>query len=279
MQVESCCQVLLKRILPEVAPQKSGYCIDVGVGTFAFYCELFAKLGFTTIAVEPSPVKKLKKLCDRQSICLVEACLTDHNGIETLYMGNFASFANQNFNSLEAEWFGSSPKTKEVKALDLKTLLESSGIENITCLKLDIEGWEPVVIKQFMDISPTQLPLITMFEYGGGPRNQGGKGWSDSFLQGTLTCLRTLKQCGYGFSIIIDYAYDAQVKIIDLQNHSLDPDELFLPNAVYGNIISFREGDFSEAAIAKICASYIGGVINWLVGKIVKNLSSGPEKE
>lgn len=270
MEVESCCQALLKRILPEVDPQKSGYCVDVGVGTFAFYCELFAKLGFKTIAVEPSPIKKLQKLCDRQSIQLVEACLSDKNGTQTLYMGNFASFANQNFNSLEAEWFGSSPNTKEVKTLELKTFLETTNIKQLTCLKLDIEGWEPVVMKQFPELSLSQLPKITMFEYGGGsPRNQNGKGWSKSFLEGTLTCLKTLKQCGYGFSIIIDYVYDAQPKIIDLQNHSLDPDDLFLPNAVYGNIISFREGDFSEAEITKICKPYQGGVINWLVGKIV----------
>lgn len=270
MEVESCCQALLKRILPEVDPQKSGYCVDVGVGTFAFYCELFAQLGFTTIAVEPSPVKKLKKLCDRRSIQLVEACLSDKNGTQTLYMGNFASMDNENFNSLEAEWFGSSPKTKEVKALDLQTFLDEAAIENLTCLKLDIEGWEPVVMKQFADLEPTRLPKITMFEYGGGgPRDQGGKGWSESFLAGTLTCLETLKSCGYGFSIIIDYAYDAEVKIVDLQNQALDADELFLPNAVYGNIISFREGDFSEAAIANICKAYKGGVINWIVGKVV----------
>jgi FkbM family methyltransferase len=270
MEVESCCQALLKRILPEVDPQKSGYCVDVGVGTFAFYCELFAKLGFPTIAVEPSPIKKLQKLCDRQGIQLVEACLSDKNGTQTLYMGNFASFANQNFNSLEAEWFGSSPNTKEVQTLDLMTFLDDQKIDHLTCLKLDIEGWEPVVMKQLSALPVMKLPKITMFEYGGGsPRNQGGKGWSKSFLDGTLTCLETLKNCGYGFSIMVDYAHDAEVKIFDLQTHPLTPDELFLENALYGNIISFRGGAFSEEAIANICKSYRGGVINWLVEKIV----------
>ncbi|MGB2925189.1 MAG: FkbM family methyltransferase [Limnothrix sp.] len=275
MEVESCCQALLKQILPAVDPQKSGHCIDVGVGTFAFYCDLFAKLGFKTIAVEPSPVKKLRKLCDRQPIELVEACLSDQNGTQTLYMGNFASMANENFNSLEAAWFGSSPKTKAVKTFDLQTFLNTTNIENITCLKLDIEGWEPVVMKQFDQLPPTQLPKITMFEYGGGgPRDQAGKGWSDSFLTGTLTCLETLQKCGYGFSIIIDYAYNAQPTIIDLQSHTLDPDQLFLPNAVYGNIISFREGNFSKLDIEQICEKYQGGLVNWMVGKIVSGQQS-----
>lgn len=275
MEVESCCQALLKRILPEVDPTKLGYCVDVGVGTFAFYCELFAKLGFPTIAVEPSPIKKLQKLCDRQSIPLVEACLSDKNGTQTLYMGNFASFANQNFNSLEAEWFGSSPNTKDVQTLDLITFLTEHKVDNLTCLKLDIEGWEPVVIKQFVTLPVSKLPRIMMFEYGGGsPRSQGGKGWSQSFLEGTLACLETLKACGYGFSIMVDYAHDAQVKIFDLQSYPLTPDDLFLENALYGNIISFREGTFSEEAIADICQPYRGGVINWLVEKIV-SMKSG----
>ena len=270
MQVESCCQALLKEILPEIDPDRKGVCVDVGVGTFAFYCELFAKLGFQTIAVEPSPVKKLEKLCERQPIKLVEACLSDKNGTQTLYMGNFASMANENFNSLEPAWFGSSPDTKEVKALDLLTFLSDTNIEKLTCLKLDIEGWEPVVMKQLPEISPEQLPQILMFEYGGGsPRSQGGKGWSESFLEGTMLCLETLKNCGYGFSILIDYAHEATPKIFDLQTQILTPDELFLENALYGNIISFREGEFSREAIAKICKPYKGGVINWLVGKAV----------
>ena len=38
MRVEACCQSLLAEILPEIDPKKEGYCIDVGAGTFAFYC-------------------------------------------------------------------------------------------------------------------------------------------------------------------------------------------------------------------------------------------------
>ena len=110
------------------------------------------------------------------------------------------------------------------------------------------------------------------FEYGGGgPRHRGGKGWSLAFLDETLTCLKTLRQCGYGFSIVIDYAANADTRVLDLQAHSLDPDELFPPSAIYGNIISFRGRDYPEAAIARISAPCRGGIVNWLVGKLVAN--------
>ena len=272
MRVEACCQALLKHILPEVDPTGEGHCLDVGVGTFAFYCELSAKLGFPTVAVEPLPIKALRRLCDRYSIQLVEACLSDHTGTQTMYMGQFARFANRNFNSLEAKWFGSSPQTKQVKTLDLRELLRITDIQKLTYLKLDIEGWEPIVIQQLLDLPPAQLPILTMFEYGGGgPRHRGGKGWSPAFLDGTLTCLKILRQCGYGFSIVIDYAANADIRVLDLQSHSLDPDKLFTPSAIYGNIISFRGCDFSEAAIARIAAPYRGGIVNRLVEKLVAN--------
>ncbi len=63
MRVESCCQKLLEQLLPDLDPQRQGICIDVGVGTFAFYCELFARLGFSTVAIEPSPTDKLRIIC------------------------------------------------------------------------------------------------------------------------------------------------------------------------------------------------------------------------
>ncbi|MEL7036636.1 MAG: FkbM family methyltransferase [Cyanobacteria bacterium J06592_8] len=270
MHVEDCCLALLDYILPEIDPDQNGYCLDVGVGTFAFYCERTAKLGFPTIAVEPLPVAKLRRLCDRHSIQLIEACLSDHNGTQTFYMGKFARFSNSNFNSLKPNWFGSSSQTKQVKTFDLAELLRITNVEKITCLKLDVEGWEPVAIKQLIDLPPSQLPLLTMFEYGGGGlRHRGNGGWSSQFLDGTLTCLQTLKQCGYGFSVVIDYAHEAEAKFFDLRSHSLDPDEIFLPNAIYGNIISFRDSDYPPATITQISQHYEGGVADWFVKQVI----------
>lgn len=270
MRVEDCCQALLRQILPKIDPHRDGCCLDVGVGTFAFYCELFAQLGFSTIAVEPSPVLHLRRLCDRHSIQLIEACLSDHNGTQTLYMGQFIRFPNRNFSSLDSRWFGSSPQTKQVTTLDLIELLRITATHKVTCLKLDIEGWEPIVIQQLTKLQASQLPALIMFEYGGGgQRRRGNKGWSPLFLQGTLTCLQTLKHCGYGFSIAIDYAHAAQAQLFDLQLHSLEPDSLFPSKAVYGNIISCRGFGYSEAEINGITSPFKGGMVNWFMEKLI----------
>ena len=102
MRVENCCQALLADLLPTIDPQRSGKCLDVGVGTFAFYCQLFAELGFETIAVEPLPVKKLKQLSEHSQIKLLPMCLSDRDGEQTLYLGKFAGLFNSNFSSLSA---------------------------------------------------------------------------------------------------------------------------------------------------------------------------------
>lgn len=272
MRVEDCCQALLRQILPDIDPHGNGYCLDVGVGTFAFYCELFVKLGFPTIAVEPSPVHHLRRLCNRHSIQLIEACLSDHNGTQTLYMGKFIRFANQNFNSLHAEWFGSSSQTKQVTTLNLPELLRITEVHKMTCLKLDIEGWEPIIIQQLAELPASHLPVVVMFEYGGGgPRHHGRKGWTPFFTKGTLTCLRTLKYCGYGFSIMIDSSHKAQAQFLDLQSHSLETDDLFPSNAMYGNIISFRDCEYPKDDVVRISKPFQGGIANWLVEKLIIN--------
>jgi FkbM family methyltransferase len=269
MHVEPCCQALLKEILPYVDPEREGLCIDVGVGTFAFYCEWFARLGFSTVAVEPLPVEKLQKLCQQHHIKLIKSCLSDQNGIQTLHLGRFAKQSNQNFNSLAPDWFGASSETKQVPTLDLASLLETIAAQKLTCLKLDVEGWESVIIKQLVNLPPQLRPKILMFEYGGGAsRGRGSKGWSPKFLEATMTCLQTLQQSGYSFSIMVDYEAGTQAKVFDLRSLSLDQETLFSPQAVYGNIISFYDCAYSEPEIAKICAPYEGGWLHWLVGKI-----------
>ncbi|WP_413161179.1 FkbM family methyltransferase [Capilliphycus salinus ALCB114379] len=270
MRVEPCCLALLKMILPEIDSQREGICFDIGVGTFAFYCELFAQLKFTTVAVEPLPVPKLYKLCKRYPITLIESCLSDRNGTQTLYRGKFANLINSNFSSLSPNWFGSSASIQEVKTLDLLALFSSVNAQKITCFKLDIEGWESVIIKQFLDLPEHLLPKVVMFEYGGGSRRfSGTKGWSSPFLEGTMKSLHTLQDCGYGFSIMIDYAAKTQPKIFDLRSLSLDENTLFYPNAVYGNIISFYNCFYSETAVNQICQSYTGNIIHWFVEKFL----------
>ncbi|WP_035991406.1 FkbM family methyltransferase [Leptolyngbya sp. KIOST-1] len=270
MRVEACCQALLEHLLPDIDPQRQGLCFDVGVGTFAFYCELFARLGFAAVAVEPSPTDKLRAICQQYPIQLVEQCLSDRVGTQTLHLGQFANLANSNFSSLAADWFGASSNTREVPTLDLATLLAQVGATRITVFKIDIEGWEPVVIQQFAELPPALLPEVVMFEYGGGgSRRQGEKGWSPRFFEGTMTCLKTLQQRGYDFSIMIDYAPGTQAKLFDLQALDLAQESPFYPNGVYGNILCFAQQRFTAASIHRLCAPYGGGLAQWLVSKLV----------
>ncbi|NJL68185.1 MAG: FkbM family methyltransferase [Microcoleus sp. SM1_3_4] len=266
MHVEACCKALLAHCLPAVDPERKGMCLDVGVGTFAFYCEQFARLGFPTVAVEPLPTTKLRRLCQKNSIPLIESCLSDINGDRSLYLGTFAGLFNRNFSSLSPDWFGSSKTARQVPSMRLSALLTQLQAQTLTCLKLDIEGWESTIIEQFVELPETLLPKIVMFEYGGGvSRKQAKRGWSPKFLKATLDCLSVLKQCGYSFSIAIDYTPTDRERIFNLQSSSLEADTLFHEKAVYGNIISFSNWDGSPEEVARVCAPYYGGWENTLV--------------
>jgi FkbM family methyltransferase len=273
MRVEACCQELLRHVLPVLDPQRKGVCFDIGVGTFALYCELFAKLGFTTVAMEPLPTKKLKKICQRHSIRLFEQCLSDRLGTQPLHMGRFAGIANSNFSSLDPDWFGVSDSIKEVATTDLNSLIQITGGDSITCFKLDIEGWEPVVIQQFQNLSTDQLPSLVIFEYGGGSsRTQSRNGWSPKYFNGTMGCLQTLQDLGYNRSIMIDYAAGTTAKMFDLQTVNLSKEPLFLTRSVYGNILCFYQFRLDKARMDAICAPYKYGLINWLVGKLISTI-------
>ncbi len=270
MHVEACCQNILKETLPDIDPNREGVCLDIGVGNFAFYCDLFSKLKFSSIAVEPFPNAKLRRICKHRSIQLLECCLSNQNGTQTLYLGQFARLVNNNFNSLESEWFASSKKQKIVSTITLLELLKITLTNKVTCLKLDIEGWEMTVIQQLKNVFPSQIPQVLMFEYGGGCyRYDGKKSWSPKFLNRTMKCLETLQQCGYRFTIVIDYAANAIPKTFDLKYQTLDADQIFMNNAIYGNIITFYNQYYSESKITQMTAPYHGTWLNWLVEKLI----------
>ncbi len=273
MRVEACCEALLRKFLPILDPQQEGICLDVGVGTFAFYCELFAQLGFTTIAVEPLPTNRLRAVCDQNSIQLIEQCLSSETGQQKLHIGRFAGLKNTNFSSLDPDWFGASRNTIEVNTTNLIDLLSAVGQRPITCFKLDIEGWEPFVIKQLEQINKTQLPRLVMFEYGGGGhRYRYQKGWSQKFSNGTLRCLKTLQNLGYGHSVMVDYADDSRVKLFNLQCIDLSSDTPFYRNSVYGNILTFLEYRLNKVDVDSICAPYQKSLIRSLVGKMLAGI-------
>ncbi len=257
MKVEDCCQALLAQILPTVDPQRRGVCIDVGVGTFALYCELFAQLGFETIAVEPLPLKEIRERCQQQGIEWIESCLSDVDGTQTLHLGTYQGAMDVNLSSLVANWWGASTTTREVRSLTLPTLLSQIQAQQITCLKLDVEGVELTILKQLVSLPKFLLPQVVMFEYGGGGRrDEGSQGWSQEFLAKTLDCIRVLRQCGYGFSIGIDSAPNTTEVIFDIGNLSLHIENILPQQAIYGNIISFYRGEFPQVKIQEICRNY-----------------------
>jgi len=257
MHVEECCQAVLFHVLPHVDKKRKGVCIDVGVGTFAFYCELFARLRFRTVAVEPLPVDRLRKVCHYHGIKLVESCLSDINGFQTLYIGTYQGAENLNLSSLSPDWWGASTETRRVQSMTLPTLLSTINARKVTRLKLDIEGAEATIIRQFLRMPESLLPSVVMFEYGGGDNRESGRsGWSQQFLAATMECLSVLKKCGYGFSVGIDSAPDTAERIFDLQSPDLEPNRIFPTRAIYGNIISLRGFLYPESEVARICAAY-----------------------
>lgn len=261
MLVENCCQALLAEILPSVTlHRKTGYAIEIGCGTFAFYCELFDQLNLPAIAVEPLPVKNLRKLCKRRNIPLVEACIAEKDGTIDLYMGNYLGSENLNLNSTRQSWWGATEATKKVNAMTMKSLIDEFFIEEISCLKIDIEGAEYSVLSQLSSLSRKLMPKVIMFEYGGGgtfESRQGG--WAEEFLQDTVNILHLLKKLGYRQLIQIDSEKGFQEKSFDLKNTDLDSATLFSPGNVYGNIITLHCDEYyPEDRIQGICKKYNG---------------------
>jgi hypothetical protein len=185
-------------------------------------------------------------------------------------MGKFAGQANSNFSSLSADWFGSSSTTKIVETLSLPSLFARIQSKEITCLKMDVEGWESTIIAQLSDLPRSLLPKVIMFEYGGGSNRQtGNRGWSSKYIQGTMQCLDVLKSCGYGTSILVDMVSRSQERVFHLQKDRLTPDSIFYENAVYGNIISFLDFEESLDEISEICRPYYNNTfIFWIETKV-----------
>ena len=256
MHVEECCQALLNEILPEVDSDRTGLAIDIGVGTFAFYCQLFDQLKFKTIAVEPLPNNQLKQLCKHRDIQLLESCISEVDGTVDLYIGSYNGEENLNLNSLRPDWWGSTATAKQVQSMTLSKLLQEIVATNITCMKIDVEGMELSIIQQFSQLTESLLPKVLMFEYGGGGTQEDGQGgWSTELLNATLKSLEILRSLGYGQAILVDLAPDSQEQVVDLQSEKTST-VLFPPQSIYGNIIALRGVQYPEPKIASICQLY-----------------------
>ncbi len=256
MYVEECCSALLSYILPQVDKAKSGITIEIGVGTFHFYCSLFRELGFEVIAVEPIPNKNLKSICRKQNIKLVESCVTKTDGTVNIYMGTWQGEENTNLCSTRSDWWGVTSEAKQVDSISLPTLLRFTQKQAITCIKIDVEGAEVDIIEQFMDIKHLSLPVVLMFEYGGGTTKSSQKGgWSSEIYNGTLKCLEILKSLNYKEIIAIDSSKNFLPQVYDLQQLS-SFDDIFPETSDYGNIIATRDRVLSQLDLYPIISLY-----------------------
>jgi FkbM family methyltransferase len=257
MHVEECCQAILCSVLPQIDPGRQGLCIDVGVGTFDLYCELFASIGFDTVAVEPLPTPAIKMICRSLGIVLIESCMYDNDGTQTMYTGTYKDSENLNLSSIRADWWGSSSHSVQVRSMTLATLLTTINARLITCLKLDVEGVESVIIKQLQRTHAFLLPAVVMFEYGGGgTRDEEKAGWSETGIHDTLSCLQILKDLNYRTTILVDSSPESKERVIDLAGVEVTPDALFHPRAVYGNAVCFLDQASDPSWIEGICALY-----------------------
>lgn len=256
MHVEACCQALLAHFLPRTDRLRRGWALDIGVGTFAFYCKLFARLGYRTLAVEPLPVQPVHRLCRQWHIALEEACLTDQVGETTLYLGEFDGERSLNVSSVHADWWGSSTDARSVPSVDLPELLRRHAVRRITCMKVDVEGGEYTIIKQLPALTVAQVPACLMFEYGGGAERKTGRaGWSHAFLDRTLKALQVLRDVGYEQALMVDKGL-GQIRHLNLQRVSLEGEALFPPQSEYGNLIALRHTRWSDQSVRAVGAAF-----------------------
>jgi len=257
MHVEECCQALLHYVLPLIDKHRKGMCIDIGVGTFDLYCELFVRTGFNTIAVEPIPTPAITSLCRSLGIVLIKSCVYDTDGTQTLYIGTYNDSENLNLSSIRSDWWGSSSYSVRVRSMTLDTLLRTINAHLITCLKLDVEGVEYVIIKQLQQVPLFLLPAVVVFEYGGGSNKKDGKaGWSETSVRHTMSCFRILKNLNYRTTILVDSSSVSSELVIDLAEVNILPDVFFHPRSIYGNAICFLDCVSEASWIDRICSLY-----------------------
>jgi FkbM family methyltransferase len=257
MQVEECCEALLAELLPSIDENRYGITIEIGVGSFAFYCELFAKCGFRSIAVEPLPTKHLREICRARGIELIESCVSEVEGNVDLYVGTFDGSENTNLNSMRSDWWGVTGEKRIVPSMRLLTLVQRINAPKITCLKIDVEGLELAIIKQLSLLPPEYVPSVIMFEYGGGGSLASGKGgWSQELLMGTMSCLEILRDFGFRQIIQIDSLEGSIARACDLQSTPIEPEAFFDKGNTYGNFIGLKEFSLSSEKIAELSAAY-----------------------
>lgn len=225
----------MRGLMLHLDPARAGWCIDAGIGWFDFYFEWMHKLGYRTIAIEPALSPEVVQLCQRlgsqpPNIWCYDAALGDRDGVANLYHNQ-----KRDIRSLSTMW-GGMEFAQMVQMVSLPSIIKDNHLEQVTALKLDIEGTEPDVIATLPELDPKQLPLIISFEWGGEQPMRAGTGaWSQEQQHRVRTSFDTLVQLGYRTGLIIGDGDGVVLRLIE--GGSIEP---FEDDDQWGNAILTR---------------------------------------
>lgn len=137
--------------------------VDVGanIGYYTVMAALAIGNNGHVIAYEPAPenfsfLKSNISLNKLSNVIAVQKALSDHSGIETLYLTE---------NNKGTHSFANNRKVKKSITVPTDTLdnsLEKMGTEHVDIIKMDVEGAEPMVISG-MDKTLSQNPDVIIF--------------------------------------------------------------------------------------------------------------------
>ncbi len=215
-------------ILAAELPRCAGAFVEVGCGNSNFSFLTAGPLGFKTYAVEPIWNESLSQCAKQFGTELFLGVISDIDGARDLYLH---AKGDDNFASIMTDW-NAGGKSRSVYSWTLGTFCVERDISKVSCLKLDVESAELIIIRQ---IIPELLPDIVVFEYGGGSdkRDRQG-GWTNERYANTLQCLAILKRLGYKRFIRLDWKAGRH----DFTSDFVES-EIFPPDCHYGNIMAF----------------------------------------
>lgn len=150
----------------------AGTFVDIGanVGIYSFWANHCMQGRGRVIAIEPDPemLRRLRFNVRANAIDRIDVCalaLSDHPGVGELLVNP----AQRGENTLAVEEAAAVGAQRVVLPVELDTLvhvLQSRGITQIDALKIDIEGYEPPVLRHFFANAPSTLwPRLAITEY------------------------------------------------------------------------------------------------------------------
>jgi FkbM family methyltransferase len=146
--------------------------VDIGanVGMYSFWANRCMSGAGRVIAVEPDPemLQRLRFNAQINAMSQVVVCpvaLSDHQGEGELLV-NPEQRGENTLDATEAKAAGGERVLHKVELDTLVHLLQVHGVTRVDALKIDIEGYEPPVLRHFFANAPRSLwPRLAITEY------------------------------------------------------------------------------------------------------------------